>query len=391
MNTNRIPDRIIELTISKVSNELSSSEAEELKLWIANNPSLSDELEDYVTILRKSMNLKKTQQINKENAWEKISASTKQKHPIISVRQILRYAAIVLPIIGLGVILYQNLKVNQDLTDSNIQVITSNLTKNPLLVLSTGETVNLDESQNQVIEEQDGTVISRNDNNQLEYTASSKESNLTNTLIIPRGGSYGIQLADGTKVWINSDSQLKYPSSFGEGERKVELTGEAYFEVVTDAKRPFVVVTNQMEVMAKGTSFNVSAYPSDGQTATTLVEGLVEIKSGSNKPLTLKEGYMATAKIDCPSLSVQKADVNQVKSWVDGFYYFENMPLPELAKRIERWYDVEISLQGEDLEKVMFTGAMEQDKPVDFILSLIKESKSIKYSVNGKKIILKSK
>lgn len=391
MNTNRIPDRIIELTISKVSNELSSSEAEELKLWIANNPSLSDELEDYVTILRKSMNLKKTQQINKENAWEKISASTKQKHPIISVRQILRYAAIVLPIIGLGVILYQNLKVNQDLTDSNIQIITSNLTKNPLLVLSTGETINLDEPQNQVIKEQDGTVISRNDNNQLEYTASSKESNLTNTLIIPRGGSYGIQLADGTKVWINSDSQLKYPSSFGEGVRKVELTGEAYFEVVTDAKRPFVVVTNQMEVMAKGTSFNVSAYPSDGQTATTLVEGLVEIKSGSNKPLTLQEGYMATAKVDCSSLSVQKADVNQVKSWVDGFYYFDNMPLPDLAKRIERWYDVEISLQGEDLEKVMFTGAMEQDKPVDFILSLIKESKSIKYSVNGKKIVLKSK
>ena len=148
---------------------------------------------------------------------------------------------------------------------------------------------------------------------------------------------------------------------------------------------------NRIEVVATGTIFNVTAYQDDETHSATLVEGKVNVKIAGKEPVMIGPGQRAEATPNCETLDIYDANIANEISWVEGLYRFDNMPLSELAARIERWYDVNINLKDQELGKIKFTGAMEREKPVELILTLIKESKSIHYSINGKNITLYTK
>lgn len=167
-----------------------------------------------------------------------------------------------------------------------------------------------------------------------------------NTLSVPAGGQFRVVLADGTKVWLNAMSSLRYPDMFGEGVRRVELTGEAYFEVSASAAQPFLVKVNDMELTVLGTSFNVTAYPEEPMVNTTLLTGKVVVKH-HNVSLPLKQGYQAVLDRRTGQLTSTQVDTNEAIAWKNGKFLFNGTPMKEIMRQLSRWYNIEVAYAGE--------------------------------------------
>ena len=212
------------------------------------------------------------------------------------------------------------------------------------------------------------------------------DANKNNELIIPKGGEYQVVLADGTKVWLNSASRLIYPQSFMGKERRVVLSGEAFFDVAHDAERPFIVETSRMNVKVLGTRFNVNDYDDNEEVSTTLVNGSVEIFSGGQQAFRLVPGEQAYGKEN--ELEKREVNVRLYTSWIDGKFLFNNTELEEIAKQISRWYDVEIFFSSENVKKVRFTGAIVKFKPLDDLVRMIESTSQVRFSVKGKTIVI---
>ena len=215
-----------------------------------------------------------------------------------------------------------------------------------------------------------------------------------NTLTIPRGGQFFVTLADGTRVWLNSESQLKYPVSFSDGEsRQVDLVyGEAYFEVSPSTEHQgsdFKVFNNQQEVQVLGTEFNVKAYKDETSIYTTLVDGKVSVAtSGTNQ--ILAPGQQSVLNLDDQSLKVRTVDVNTEISWKDGMFNFEHKPLKDIMQVLARWYDMDVIFDNAQLQDKRFNGLINKSYSIESILSMLKSSNSINtYEINNKTITLK--
>ncbi len=218
---------------------------------------------------------------------------------------------------------------------------------------------------------------------------------LYNYLTIPRGGQFFLQLADGTRVWLNSDSKLKYPVKFRKGKvREVELAyGEAYFEVSPSTDHQgagFVVHSKFQKVDVLGTKFNIKAYDGESAIATTLVEGKVNVQKGSVHKV-LKPNQQARIGFENDSISVLEVDVSEEISWVDGLFTFNEMPLDDMMRILSRWYDAEVFFESTDQKGFVFTGVLERTKSVEEILELIEATSEgqVSFKVNGKAIIIK--
>lgn len=222
----------------------------------------------------------------------------------------------------------------------------------------------------------------------------SKSKNVFNYLTIPRGGQYFVILSDGTKVWLNSGSKLKYPVAFEEGEmRKVELVyGEAYFDVSpsTDHKgAKFKVLNQNQEVEVLGTEFNIKAYKEDDNVYTTLVEGKVTINLEEKKRF-LKPSQRSVLDINNQLITVSTVDVYSEISWKEGVFSFEDLTLREITKVLSRWYDVDFVFLNKSLENEKFVGVLDKNQNLEDILSTIKNFGIIReYKINGKTIVLK--
>ena len=206
-------------------------------------------------------------------------------------------------------------------------------------------------------------------------------------LRIPRGGEFELVLADGSRVWLNSESVLRYPSRFVSGDRRVQVEGEAYFQVAKDASRPFVVEAGKVDVRVLGTEFNVMAYGDQKRVETTLVNGRVEVEA-DGQTLAMEPNTQAVYVTDGGKLFARRVDVQLYTSWKDGIFEFRDTPLEEIALRLERWYDVRFVFSTQDVARMHFTGAVRKEKPLTFFLDLIKETRSIDYRVEGQNIII---
>jgi ferric-dicitrate binding protein FerR (iron transport regulator) len=224
----------------------------------------------------------------------------------------------------------------------------------------------------------------------------SRENNkpqTTNTLTIPRGGQFYIKMSDGTKVWLNSESQLKYPVSFTDGEsRQVELVyGEAYFEVSPSTKHKgsdFKVVHNKQEVQVLGTAFNIKAYKDETNVYTTLVEGSVAINY-VGRTQKLVPGQQSNLNVNANTLTISEVDVKTEIAWKDGVFNFKEKSLKDIMKVLSRWYDMEVVFENKELENVGFVGVLRKNQDIEDILSLIKSTSINNYEINNKTIILK--
>jgi ferric-dicitrate binding protein FerR (iron transport regulator) len=235
-----------------------------------------------------------------------------------------------------------------------------------ILQLGNGSTIILDSAHNGLLARQGGARVIKLDSGELSYQGGAQAGGpkgshadvsaapLYNTITTPRGGQYQLVLPDGTRVWLNAASSLRFPTAFTGSDRTVSMTGEAYFEVASDKVRPFHVQVNQMTVDVLGTHFNVMAYSDEKAVKTTLLEGSVKVEEGSLERL-LSPGQQASLSNPVPvgstaprKLAVQSVDVQQVVAWKNGFFELDNMDLGTIMRQISRWYDVDINYQTMD-------------------------------------------
>ena len=210
-----------------------------------------------------------------------------------------------------------------------------------------------------------------------------------NKLTTPIGGEYSLVLSDGTKVFLNADSELKYPVEFSDGKRIVDLKGEAYFEVHKDSLRPFVVRVNGAEVTVLGTSFNVNTYGDDGQIYTTLVNGAVRVSSVKNgQAEVLKPGMQSVMDVQSGQLTVREVDVEPYVAWREGRFVFRAMTLDLIMRQLQRWYDFEVFYQNPELKDYEFRGVIKRDMDLDKVLSVIKVTTNVDVEVKGKVITI---
>ena len=266
-----------------------------------------------------------------------------------------------------------------------------------LLTLSDGSTILLDKASEGVLTRQGNVSVIKIGKGQLAYkvTNTAIHAQLSyNTLKTPRGGQYNVVLPDGSKVWLNAASSIRYPTVFDGGARKVEINGEAYFEInevyrMSSADRekvPFIVKVNDVEVEVLGTHFNINAYRDEEAVETTLLEGSVRIRKGDKKRL-LKPGQQASIAEQSAAIRIENVDVRQSVAWKNGYFRFDKTGLPEIMRQLTKWYDVTVRYEGK-LPDRKFSGEIPRSATLSQVLEILEVSK-VHLDVEGKEIVLK--
>ena len=264
---------------------------------------------------------------------------------------------------------------------------------NVCLVLSTGEVVDISNVGQDEVKLDKGTKLY--EGNRLEYVQPDslhKKELEFNQLIIPKGTFYHLVLSDGTKVWLNADSKIKYPVSFGQDKREVSLRGEGYFEVAKDSSRPFIVSTDKMDVKVLGTTFDVNTYEDEGKSFVVLVEGLVEVSAGKGESRIITPGYMAEVNMHDvqAKIHVSKCDTEHYIAWKSGNFSFRNASLTEILKRVSRYYDVTV-IREQVFEEEYYRGDVSSDVSLESLLAVIESSTSVSFKVERKIVYVQKK
>ncbi len=263
-------------------------------------------------------------------------------------------------------------------------------TDKAVLILNDGSLHNLPAGKSFVLKEGDAKLSSTGEN--LEYTPSGKKISDAeiryNTLRTPRGGEFVVTLSDGSRVWLNSGSSLRYPVQVPEKERMVELTGEAYFEVAKDGHSPFLVSSGEQVVKVLGTRFNIASYPESKFIFTTLVEGKVEVfekNDPENKCLLAPNQQSVFSKKDL-LVSARNVDPSAFVAWKDGRFVFDDESLGSIMQTLSRWYNIEIIFVNAGRRNVRFTGNLQRSANIQEILENIEKTGEVKFRINYKTI-----
>ena len=259
---------------------------------------------------------------------------------------------------------------------------------NAVLEMADGSTYQLGEQQYS-LQEKTGNQI-KVDSTLLSYLPVNKRSDVLqdivyNKLSVPKGGEYRIELEDGTKVWINSASRLRYPVVFSSNSREVYLEGEAYFEVQRDVDRPFIVHSGEQKVTVLGTSFGISCYASEANDYTTLVSGTVKVDFERGKQsFVLEPGMQVAYNKESGVAMERKVDVAEFVAWKDGKYIFKQKRLEDILSTLSRWYDFEVFYRNEDVKEVLFSGELRRFDDFSYLLRLIERTSDVKFVIDKK-------
>lgn len=247
------------------------------------------------------------------------------------------------------------------------------------LIVSDGTVYDLNGKNHEVISDKSGIRYKNGD------TLAKVTSSKLVTLLTPKGGNYKLTLDDGTRVWLNAQSSLRYPTSFSGGkERIVELKGEAYFEVAHNSKQPFIVNTAIQKVKVLGTSFNINAYANENRTITTLVNGRVQINDKSDHKLQILTP-LQQASNDGTSVAVENVDTDLYTAWKEGTFRFRSTPLPVALRQIERWYDLEIDYKDIP-ENIKIHASISRDSNLSTVLHALEKITGLKFNVKGRSV-----
>lgn len=256
-----------------------------------------------------------------------------------------------------------------------------------VLTLADGSSILLDSSQNGILATQGNTKVSKL-NGSLSYHNISKSKTpetLYNTISTPNGGDYQLILADGSKVWLNAASSLRFPANFVGSERKVELTGEAYFEVAKNAAMPFKVKLSGMEVEVLGTHFNINSYADESAIRTTLLEGSIKINRPNASSL-LKPGQQALMDKNGKVSVINDADLDEAVAWKDGKFQFDRADIQNVMRQLARWYNIDVEYKG--TVESHFGGTISRDVNLSKVLGMLHLTGEVKFQVQDKKVIV---
>jgi transmembrane sensor len=259
-----------------------------------------------------------------------------------------------------------------------------------LLTLADGSTISLDDARNGLLAQQGASTVQKAQAGQLVYTPSASSAGGTseaamNTVATPRGGQYQLVLPDGSKVWLNAASSLRFPTAFTGRERRVELTGEAYFEVAKNKQLPFKVSVEATEVTVLGTHFNVMAYADEPSLTTTLLEGAVRV-SGGGQQVLLRPGQQARQQAG-GTMAVATVDPQNAVAWKNGQFIFNDEPIESIMRQISRWYDVEVEYQG-TMKGKEFNGTVSRFDNASQVLHMLELTGAIHFNTQGNRIIV---
>jgi ferric-dicitrate binding protein FerR (iron transport regulator) len=394
---------IASLIIRRMQNRLTDDEWTELETWLqedGENYLLYEELMDEEKL---GAALDDLHTIDHNMAYEKLSQklSLSPKSPKHIHLRIWWYMVAALLVLIAGGIFYFNTDTKTVPSKTPPPLVTAQKklpgagsdSQKAILILADNTTIALNEVNNGSIAEQGNSKVQKSSSGKLVYSfkaapenerASSNETGY-NTIQTPRGGEYQVVLDDGTRIWLNAASTIRFPVHFNGDERRVTLTGEAYFEVAssispaTGHKKTFTVRVNDIDVQAIGTAFNINAYKEDKLTQTTVVEGLVKVSS-NNRDQLLPPGKKLVAQDS--SFTVEDADVKQEIAWKNGQFVFHNTSLEAVMNGLARWYNVEI-VYKQTMPSLHFTGQIEKQATIDRVLEMLELTGGVRFTVKG--------
>ena len=320
---------------------------------------------------------------DKVSGWQGYSKKLKKK--AIRWRVFLRYAAVLL--IPLGAAVYGVLHSGEETVSlADLNAITPGGTRAEL-VLPSGEVVDLVEKSG-VISRGENTVIN-NEGKTLSYKSTGNQAPMDslryNEVIVPKGGEYQLVLSDGTLVYLNSMTKVRFPERFSEKCREVEVCGEAFFEVTKNKDVPFIVKTGAYEITVLGTKFNVTAYADEHMITTTLVEGAVSISGKCiGEARTLRPNEQLVLDQTSGGVEVRKVDVNYYTAWKDGMFRFRDVRLEEIMRVVERWYDMTVVYEDESVKDLHFGFNMSRLETIEPLLNIFELNGKIKITKEGK-------
>lgn len=371
---------IAKLIAALLTGHITEKERESLEAWkskTSDNQKLFDKLFSRESLIREG---RLRNNFDRNIAWKKIKSQGLAKRKV-SFTRFLGYAATLILLVGVGTWLFTGHDSERVLP----LVETTEAGSGVQLKLADGRVVDLGKKRGAVLTV-NGKVTANNNDNSLSYQAEHFEKGqevMYNEVIVPKGCEYKLQLSDGTVVFLNSISRVRYPVVFG-GQRKIELEGEAYVEVAKDRERPFIVATRYMDITVLGTKFNVSSYEDDATIKTTLVEGSVRVTTADNQiSLVLKPEEQLTYDKAAQRADIHQVDVSYALAWKDDFFRFRDIRLEELMKIVMRWYDVEVVYEDPEVKDYLFGCNFNRLESIEPLMRIFENNGKIQVDKEG--------
>ncbi len=391
---NRHLQRIAELIFKSIQDKLSKEEQKFLANWISedeSNRELYNKLRNLEGFPEWMNSYKRFMENSDWNDIEKKIAKPTRK----LVLQVLSYAAIFLAIISIGsYFLFFNTSRNH-IPPQESHIIHPG-TSRAILSFDDGRKISLDSSSSMVLTEPDGTIIQKSKAT-VDYSNMSDESqnikSTFNTISTPRGSEFSVVLSDGSRVFLNSMSSIRYPVKFDSNKRIIELKGEAFFDVKNLKNKPFIVKVNSVNIEVLGTSFNINAYTDTDEVITTLVEGNVKVKETGepDNSKMLQPNQQSTFDLKTGENTVRTVNVNLYTDWKNGKFNFHNESLETIMTVLSRWYEINVEYDNSDIKQMVFSGSMERYENLTKILDIIEATKKVNYTFKNDSTLLFTK
>ena len=379
---------IIQLIQLYLVGDLSGEEKVKLEEWVTQDPSREKLFKEICNEKSVASDFGIYEKVNKDSAWEKVilKGNIKQKNNARRLGWYKFVAAVMIPLMVVAVGYFiRETKQGIEPKDTEFASIEPGKSK-AILRLADNRVIEITREQETRFDVAEGIAATNNLSGMVypEQVAMGKAE--YNVLEVPRGGEYTVTLSDGTVVYLNSGSELRYPVAFGAERRDVFLSGEGYFEVAKDAERPFFVNADKLKIRVYGTSFNVNTY-NIANVENVLVEGKIGIQ-GNNAEYTVKPGQLALYNREKGTMEIRDVDVRPYVAWKEHEFMFDNESLEEIMNTLSLWYDVDVFFQTASLKQLHFTGHLGRYEEVSHILDAISGVTQVKFSVKGRTIIV---
>lgn len=380
--------RISQLLALKQQAELSERELLKLELWL-NESELNRQLYARIndTAIREQdismMNTFDTVAARKE-AWAKLGLS-KIKPKSYLLYRIMAVAATVAAIV-FGVWFYTGSLIKNDNSEILSKTDIAPGSNKAILTLANGKRIALSNAKTGIVINLGS--LKYNDGSLVEKT--SVEGTELLTASTPRGGTYKVTLADGTRVWLNADSKISFPAVFTGDQRKISLSGEAYFEVFKDKKHPFVVESKGQKVEVLGTHFNVNAYDEETMIKTTLLEGSVRVTNldvNRKSDMVILQPNQQSVLADNNSIVVKQINVDEAVAWKNGYFRFRDENIAVIMRQLARWYDVAVVYEGE-VPKALLNGKITSNRNISQVLKMLEKTKEVQFKIEGRRVVV---